>query len=300
MKEPTRPKSNQIIKPVPPPRTPKVQSTNINAYTSEKRGQSNSVFPQLLSENKTAGFNQTLISIRAKFYREFAKLSLSELARIFISLVREVDGSMFVLALTQNVDEEIDSENLFPSDDEGARKYLAEISIDKWCTKFMIRFKVSTSIKSISTNIVSYMAEHKNYAKVDKLSAHRVSCVGFMNTLHPCRHNRARLTEICEAHIKNDTGRDVRLNVLPRALSAGKGADIVESHFIAIEVASEDAQVVSTSLMAKEFQEYPNCKFVPLTKYDDNYENLLKCIIKSHHIQILSLSMISTYKFPFE
>ena len=98
VKEPTRPKSNQIIKPVPPPRTPKVQSTNINAYTSEKRGQSNSVFPQLLSENKTAGFNQTLISIRAKFYREFAKLSLSELARICISLVREVDGSMFVLA----------------------------------------------------------------------------------------------------------------------------------------------------------------------------------------------------------
>ena len=196
VKEPAKPTSHQITKPVPPPRTPKVQSTNVTEYTSEKREQPDSVFPQPLRENKTAGFNQTLISIRAKFYREFAKLSLSALARICISLVREVDGSMLVLALTENADEEIDNENTFPSDDEGARKYLAEISSDKWCTKFMLRFKISTSIKSVSTNIVSYMAEHKNYAKVDKLSAHRVSCIGFMNTLHPYRHNRTRLTEI--------------------------------------------------------------------------------------------------------
>ena len=293
VKEPAKPTSQQIIKPVPPPRTPKVHSTNVNKYTSEKRGQSDSVFPQPFSENNTAGFNQTLISIRAKFYREFAKLSLSELARICITLVREVDGSMTVLPLTENVDEEIDNENLFPSDDDGANKYLAEVHSDRWCTKFMIRFKISTSIKSVSNNIVSYMAEHKNYATVDKLTAHKVSCIGFMNTLHPYRHNRAKLTEICETHIKNETGREVRLNVLPRALSAGKGAGLVESHFIAIEVASEDAQVVSTSLMARDFREYPNCKFVPMTKYDDKYEDLLQCIIKSHHQLCLDTNFVT-------
>lgn len=293
VKEPTKPSSQQIIKPVPPPRTPKVQSTNVNKYTSEKRGQSDSVFPQPFRENNTAGFNQTLISIRAKFYREFAKLSLSELARICITLVREVDGSMTVLPLTENVDEEIDNENLFPSDSDGANKYLAEVHSDRWCTKFMIRFKISTSIKSVSNNIVSYMAEHKNYATVDKLTAHRVSCIGFMNTLHPYQHNRAKLTEICETHIRNDTGREVQLNVLPRALSAGKGAGLVESHFIVIEVASEDAQVVSTSLMARDFKEYPNCKFVPMTKYDDKYEELLQCIIKSHHQLCLDTNFVT-------
>ena len=103
-----------------------------------------------------------------------------------------------------------------------------------------------------------------------------------MNTLHPYRHNRARLAAICEHHIKNETGRVVNLNVLPRGLSAGKGLGLVESHFIAIEVASEDAQVVSTSLMAKKFTEYNDCRFVPMTKYNDNYEQLLRSIIQTH------------------
>lgn len=293
LKEPMKPKSDKIVKPVTPPRTPKIQSTNVNRYTSEKHGQKESVFPPKKGRNKNMVMEQYIISIRSKFYRDYAKMSLSALASYMISLVREVDGSMLVLSLSDNVNDEIDNENLFPEDNEGAQKYLAEVSVDQWCTKFMLRCKVTASTKTISTNIISYMAETKNYAKVDKLSAHRVSCIGFMNSLHPYRHNRERLTKICEDHVRQDTGRIVHLNVLPRGLSAGKGLGLVESHFIAIEVSSEDAQVVSTSLMAKKFHEYPNCRFVPMTKYDDNYEKLLKCIISSHRQLCLDTNFVT-------
>ena len=300
VQEPSKPALPHSTHPVTPPRTPKIQSTNVNKYTSEKRGNNNSVFPQKQHESKTASFEQYIISIRAKFYREYAKLSISELAQICISLVREVDGSMLVLALSGDIDEEIDNENLFPNDDDGARKYLAEISEEKWCKKFLLRCKVSASTKSISNNIISYMAQNKQYAKVDKLSANRVSCIGFMNTLHPYRHNRSRLANICEKHIKNDTGRAVQLNVLPRGLSAGKGQNLVESHFVAIEVASDDAQVVSTSLMAEEFIEYNNCRFVPLTKYDDNYEQLLHNIIQAHRQICLDTNFVTVNDLNIE
>ena len=263
------------------PSKPKVQSTNADQYTTE-RNVEQSAFPTSTT-NPVKSVDQRIVSVRAKFFKNYLNESISTLAKFIIVKVREADPSMSVIPASSSTNDEIDNEEVFPEDDDGAKKYMTGLFQNHWVKKFTLRFKVIKKVSTIKNLVIPYMMETKNYAAVDQLSASKICCIGFLSTLHPDLHNRDNVRRICETHVLATRQREVHLSVLPRGISHGKNVETAESRVIVIDVATSDAQVVSDALMEKDFFEYASgCRFIPFLKTKKTYSSTLAAIIKNH------------------
>ena len=128
------------------PSKPKVQSTNADQYTTE-RNVEQSAFPTSTT-NPVKSVDQRIVSVRAKFFKNYLNESISTLAKFIIVKVREADPSMSVIPASSSTNDEIDNEEVFPEDDDGAKKYMTGLFQNHWVKKFTLRFKV---IKKVST-----------------------------------------------------------------------------------------------------------------------------------------------------
>lgn len=154
---------------------------------------------------------------------------------------------------------------------------------NNWVKKITLRFRVSKTLTRIRKFVIPYMAETKNYATVDLLSAAKISCIGFFSTLHPDLHNRDKIRRICETHVLATRQRSVDLSVLPRGITHGRLDEVAESRVIVVEVSTSDAQVVSDALMERQFFEYDaDCRFIPFLKTKKTYSSTLAALIKKH------------------
>ena len=264
------------------PQKPKVQSTHADRFTSD-RDVRNGAFPNSNAKNTVKEVQQRIVSVRAKFFKNYLNESLSTLAKLIIIKVREADPSMSLLPIENSTNDEIDNEESFPDDDDGAKKYMSSLFQNNWVKKFTLRFKVMKTLTCVRNFVIPYMSETKNYATVDLLSAGKICCIGFFSTLHPDLHNRDKLRRICETHVLATRGRAVNLSVLPRGITHGKREEVAESRVIVIDVATSDAQIVSDALMEKTFFEYDeNCRFIPFLRTKKNYSSTLAAIITNH------------------
>ena len=177
--------------------------------------------------------------------------SISTLAKFIITKVREADPAMSLIPATNSTNDEIDNEEVFPEDDDGAKKYMTGLFQNNWVKKFTLRFKVIKTLTCIRNFVIPYMSETKNYATVDQLSAAKICCIGFFSTLHPDVHNRDNLRRTCETHVLATRQREVTLSVLPRGITHCRYENVAESRVIVVDVATSDAQVVTDALMEK-------------------------------------------------
>ena len=160
---------------------------------------------------------------------------------------------------------------------------------------FTLQFMIKTPTKPISNKIIEYMARSKNYGKVDHLHSDKIACIGFFNNFHPEYHHRERLRSYCVNYIKEHHDSIVELSIFPRQISAGKGLAKTATRAVVCEVSEDHAQLVTTTLMKCPFQQYTNVKFIPFTKYDDSYTQVLCKIIKAHRHY---LQNVETVRIP--
>ena len=201
---------------------------------------------------------------------------------------------MNVIHFNDNTDDGLDHEDNFPDDENEMKKYLAAIKVENKSKHFSIKFKVTKPINIISKEVVGHMSTNKNYATIDTLGSKRVSCIGFWTVLHPDANNRRRLKSICETHLLATTGKNIDVSIYSRAITHEKNDDKAESRVIVIEVRSEDAQIVTDSLMNRSFTEYEgNCRFVPFMKMGSTYNSTMAKLIQSHADHIKSTERIN-------
>ena len=160
---------------------------------------------------------------------------------------------------------------------------------------FTLQFMIKTPTKPISNKIIEYMARSKNYGKLDHLHSDKIACIGFFNNFHPEYHHRERLRSYCVNYIKEHHDSIVELSIFPRQISAGKGLAKTATRAVVCEVSEDHAQLVTTTLMKCPFQQYTNVKFIPFTKYDDSYTQVLCKIIKAHRHY---LQNVETVRIP--
>ena len=268
--------------PVTTPSKPKIQSTHADRFTVNKNIDA-SAFPNADKKNSVKEVQQRVVSVRAKFFKNYLNASLSDLAKTIIIKVREADPSMILVPKSDSTNDEIDNEDSFPTDDDGAKKYMTSLFQNNWVKKFTLQFRVLKTLTCIRNFVIPFMSKTKNYATVDQLSASKISCIGFLSTLNPDSHNRDNLRRICETHVLGTRHRNVSLSILPRGITHGRNKEVSESRVIVIDVSTNDAQVVSDALMEKEFTEYnSNCRFIPFLRTKKSYSSTLAALIRNH------------------
>ena len=283
------PIENTKIKTPPPPPN---KSMHADVYTTEKIVDRSAFITT--SHNKQRTIKQYVIVVRTKFYRQYADVAFSDLAKIIIRLVRTADNTMNVIHFENEDDDGIDHEDKFPTDSNEIKKYLTATKVESKSKQFSIKFKVSQSITSISKEVVGHMAQHKNYATVDTLGSKRISCLGFWTVLHPDAHNRRRLKSICETDILATTGKNIPLSIYSRGITHGKGNEKAESRVIVAEVNAADAQITTDALMDKTFFEYEgNCKFIPFMKMNSSYNSTIAKLLQQHADHVRSTERIN-------
>ena len=126
------------------------------------------------------------------------------------------------------------------------------------------------------------MAKHKNYGKVDHINSDKIACVGFFHNFHPEHHHREGMRKFCVEYIKNENNTEVQLAIFPRQISAGKGLAKTTTRAVVCEVSEDHAQLVTNALMRCSFEQYTEVKFIPFTKFDSTYTQMLCKIIDAH------------------
>ena len=257
---------------------------DVNNYTSTVKdtpSAGSSIPPINKESNPAKTISQHFISIRTKWYREHFNKPHIELVREMVRIVRECDPQMYLVPSAKNSQLKIFHEDSLHTDNIYDYIWNNQTN-DKTMKQFTLQFYIKVGTKVISTKIIDYMAKTKNYGKVDHLHSEKIACIGFFHNFHPEHNHRERLRQHCVEYIKQNHNTDVQLAIFPRQISAGKGLAKTATRVVVCEVSEDHAQLVSNALMACTFDQYTDVKFIPVTKFDNSYTEMLCKIIDAH------------------
>ena len=274
--------------------TSKNESTDIDRYTSVVHDNSKNpgaVPPIGNPTNPFKTISQRLISIRTKWYRDHFKKPNIELVREIVRIVRECDSEMHLIPSVTNSQLKIFHEDAINNDI--IYNYLWNNSTnDKTMKQFTLQFYIKVHPQEVSKKIIEYMSKTKNYGKVDHINSDKIACVGFFNNFHPEHHHRERLRQYCVDFIKSKHNTEVQLSIFPRQISAGRGFAKTATRAVVCEVSEDNAQLVTTALMQCDFNQYTEVKFIPFTRFDSTYTEMLCKIIDAHRKFLQNIEII--------
>ena len=116
--------------------------------------------------------------------------------------------------------------------------------------------------------------------------------MGFFHNFHPEHHHRERLRNFYDYYIKSQHNTEVQVPIFPRQLSAGKGLVKTSTRTVVCWVSEDHAQLLTNALMKCNFDQYTEVQFIPFTRFDSTYRQMLCKIIDVHRKVLQEIEII--------
>ena len=288
-----KPKSYPGLDPISP-KFPRFDATNVTRVTSDSTPIANGSE----EKRKLKEIRYSIVSLRTRWFGEYYKKGMDYCACEIIQKMREIDPGMCVLPTTDDADDILVHERDYEKSkqEKWLRNsfYLHNPTFNS--LNFTIQVKTSKTYRWINEVITKYMIGGGNQVNIDTITANRLVTIGFFANFHRGFHNKNRIKQYCTKYLKEKHNIDAQLNIFPRNYHAG-GPPENKGYLISVEVAPNCAQTINNALMRCPFDGYTNIKYMPFTKYDDNYMEKMREVIKYHSNFKTKLEIIKIPRF---
>ena len=283
----------------PAPPTPPA-ATNIGMFTSTQpipEGSTNDICkaPSIAQQNAVTNkipvsrVEKHFMTCRFKLLIKGHSCNLPHLAKQVVKLFRSADPSIHILPFTDptNNNNVLDTEDNLPHDEEEIKTWVVKSEVVRDRLHFTMKFSSIKTIPALSKRIFPWMKANKSFVQMDNITSETISCLGLFEGLHPDFRNRDIFKKYLESHIRRyNPTLSQEISVYPRAVFAGAGLNKVESRAVVIEVASDKADATLQALTHPFQNEYESVTFVPFTKTDETYSDILRQVLIHHNTML--------------
>lgn len=227
---------------------------------------------------KVSSITKQTITFRYKLHVFNNSCNMPLMVKQVTKLVRELDPTMTILPFqSSNANDFLDHEDNLPLEEDALKKWIANVQISQDKLLVTMKYSLMKTIKALSGPIFAWMKRNKSFVKMDLIDSEKVTCIGFFEGLHPDFRNREHFKEFCQTHIdKYAPALKTPVSIFPRPVYVGRGFDKIESRAVVIEADSNSANVVLQAMSQPFTDNYSNVTFIPFTKYDDSYSDVMK------------------------
>ena len=267
--------------------------TNIGMFTAtqhQPEGSTNDIrkAPSIAQQNAISNripvsrVEKTIMTCRFKLLIKGHSCNLPHLAKQVVKLYRSADSSLHILpfhGVSEN-NKVLDTEDNLPHDEEEIKTWVVKSQVIKDRLHFTMKFSSIKTIPALSKRVFPWMKANKSFVQMDKIDSEIISCLGLFEGFHPDFRNRDIFKQYIESHIKKyNPAITQEISVYPRAVFAGAGLNKVESRAVVIEVAEKMADATLQALTHSFHDEYASVTFVPFTKTDETYSDILRHVL---------------------
>ena len=271
----------------------KPSATNVGMFTSHTTinlqkndiplTQPPSIQQQNTSSNslKVSSITKQTITFRYKLQIFNNSCNMPLMVKQVTKLVRDIDPTLTILPFQSgSANDVLDHEDNLPLEEDDLKKWIANVQISNDKLMFTMKYSLLKTIKALSGPVFAWMKRNRSYVKMDLIDSEKVTCIGFFEGLHPDFRNRDNFKIFCQQHIdKYAPALKTNVSIFPRPVYVGRGAEKIASRAVVIETDSNSANVVLQA-MSKPFNDtYTNVTFIPFTKYDDTYSDVIKAAL---------------------
>ena len=287
----TSPTSSPIASPTPPN---KPYGTNVGMFTSHTPKLSKkdtnillkeppSIKQQNTSSNslKISSITKQTITFRYKLQIFNQSCNMPLMVKQVTKLVRDADPTLTILPFQSSSENDVlDHEDNLPLEETDLKKWIANVQISNDKLMFTMKYSLVKTIKALSGPVFAWMKRNKSFVKMDLIDSEKVTCIGFFEGFHPDFRNRDNFKQFCQQHIKNHSPElKSTVSIFPRPVYVGRSNEKIASRAVVIEADSKSANLVLQALSQPFNDNYKNVTFIPFTKYDDTYSDVIKAAL---------------------